>query len=80
MSKIFNVLGTPSSTAWPGIDLLPNYVAFEPREPLNLSSLFGKSKGPTGTALDLDLLLKMLALNPRKRITAEQVFPLFMQL
>lgn len=45
LSKIFNCLGTPSassgsSTYWPNVEHLPNYLAFEPRTPMNLTPLF----------------------------------------
>eukprot|EP01040_Poterioochromonas_malhamensis_P002350 gene2350-2497_t len=77
LGKIFNVLGTPNLEDWPGMNLLPNYVEFEPREPLDLSKIFSKPRdnsSSTGSALssDLDLILKMLALNPAKRISASK--------
>jgi serine/threonine protein kinase len=40
-SKIFNILGTPEVSDWPGCDLLPTYVQFETRTPLDLTPLFG---------------------------------------
>lgn len=85
LGKIFNVLGTPNLEDWPGMNLLPNYVEFEPREPLDLSKIFSKprdnssSSSSSGSALssDLDLILKMLALNPAKRISASKVLVTF---
>lgn len=62
---MFNLLGTPSPATWLGVDMLPKYIEFEQRLPLNLTTLFGKGK-----AQDVDILLKMLELNPMKRITA----------
>ncbi len=41
LAKIFNLLGTPSEPDWPGVELLPNYIPFEPRQPLDLTPLFG---------------------------------------
>ena len=71
LGKIFNVLGTPNSTNWPDVDLLVNYVQFESRDALNLSSLFGdKAESPSS---NLNLLLRMLTLNPKDRVTAEEV-------
>lgn len=73
LAKIFNVLGTPIPSDWPGVNTLPHYVEFEPREPMDLSKLFGKPKKPSeGLSSDLDLILKMLTLNPAKRITTKQ--------
>lgn len=82
LGKIFNVLGTPKLDDWPGMNLLPNYIEFEPREPLDLSKVFSKpregsssanSSNVNGLPSDLDLILKMLALNPSKRISAAKV-------
>jgi serine/threonine protein kinase len=85
LGKIFNVLGTPTSASWPGATLLPGYVEFEAREPMNLMPLFRSSSnsslsaaasvnGVISTApVDLDLLLRLLTLNPLKRITATEV-------
>eukprot|EP01039_Chlorochromonas_danica_P003863 gene3864-4220_t len=66
LAKIFNVLGTPSPTTWLGVDMLPKYIEFEVRQPLNLGTLFGKNKQL------IDLLLRLLELNPSKRITATE--------
>jgi serine/threonine protein kinase len=80
LGKIFNVLGTPTPTSWPGATLLPGYVEFEAREPMNLMSLFRSSSASTSgngvistAPADLDLLLRLLTLNPLKRITATEV-------
>lgn len=75
LAKIFNVMGTPQETDWPGVTLLPNYVEFEQREPLDLKPLF-RSRGSDGNSqqqpLDYDLLTRLLQLNPNKRMTAGQ--------
>lgn len=63
LAKIFNVLGTPSNDSWPNVTLLPNFVEFEARGPMDLSGFV-----PQPAALDL--LLRLLCLNPLKRITA----------
>eukprot|EP01041_Mallomonas_annulata_P008900 gene8900-18418_t len=36
LAKIFNVIGTPNVDNWAGATVLPNFVDFEPREPLDL--------------------------------------------
>lgn len=86
LSKIFNVVGTPTELNWPNANLLPNFIEFEAREPMNLLPLFegdskiqsnqfssnsNKSNIPSSSALDL--ILKMLTLDPLKRISAKQV-------
>jgi cyclin-dependent kinase 7 len=40
LAKIFNLVGTPSEAAWPGVTSLPSYMEFEPREALDLAPLF----------------------------------------
>jgi serine/threonine protein kinase len=61
------VLGTPTEASWPGATLLPAYIAFEPRAPMNLSELFSRSRQP-----ELDLLRGLLALDPARRPSAAQ--------
>lgn len=79
LAKIFNVLGTPNATNWPGVEFLPSYVEFEARDPLDLRPLFGSSSVLPGTSspANMDLLKCMLTLNPQKRVTASQVRALF---
>lgn len=67
LGRIFNVLGTPTTLNWPGAALLPNYVEFEPRSPMNLAELFSRSH-----SAELDLLKGLLTLDPAKRLTATQ--------
>jgi len=73
LAKIFNVMGTPQESDWPGVTLLPNYVEFEPREPLDIKQLFlrGSTDGNQQPA-DYDLIMRLLQLNPNKRLTAGQ--------
>ena len=64
--KIFKVLGTPNELSWPGISnlpgFLPNFPVFQPQ---NLGSVVG-----TNDPLLIDLLSKLLAINPANRISA----------
>jgi cyclin-dependent kinase 7 len=76
LAKIFNILGTPTADNWPNVHLLPNFVEFEPRLPMDLIPLFDstwKAKGQLQYPPALDLMLKMLSLNPLKRFTAKEV-------
>ena len=81
LAKIFNILGTPREEDWPDVELLPNYVEFEKCDPISLQPLicpqtFLSSQQSIEEANSrLDLLMKMLELNPNKRITAKEVIP-----
>ena len=66
LSKIFNLLGTPTEETWKGVELLPNYIQFEHRDPLDIEELL-KFQQPEAK----DLLLGMLSLNPLNRISAK---------
>jgi len=66
--KIFRTLGTPTEDIWPGVTSLPDYKADFPcwkARPL-------KEAVPNLDADGLDLLAKMLAYDPAKRISARQ--------
>ena len=65
LAKIFNILGTPSEANWPHCGLLPAFIEFETRSPLRLHDIFANA-----TADMLDLLKKLLTLDPRRRIMA----------
>ena len=68
LSRIFNVMGSPIDKAWPHHKLLPNYLEFEERSPLNLASVFSSADpGEYG----IDLMGKLLTMNPNNRISAE---------
>lgn len=67
LKKIFNLLGTPSDETWKDAKLLPNYVEFEHRDPLDITDLL-KFQQPEAK----DLLLGMLSLNPLNRISAKE--------
>jgi cyclin-dependent kinase 7 len=74
LSKVFNVMGTPTAENWPSASILPNYVEFEPREPLNLSNLFPTNEKEENSDISpvLDVILKMLVLDPSRRISASK--------
>jgi hypothetical protein len=69
-------LGTPKQEDWPGVELLPNYIEFQKTEPISLLPLFRQptaEQSTNGIPSPLDLLMKLLELNPSKRITAKKV-------
>ncbi|KAF5219219.1 hypothetical protein ECC02_007824 [Trypanosoma cruzi] len=67
LSRIFDVLLTPTPTSWPSAVLLPDWgkVHFEPKRPLPLREFF-----PDASECALDLLRRLLCLDPQKRLTA----------
>ncbi|KAJ3256262.1 hypothetical protein HK103_005625 [Boothiomyces macroporosus] len=69
LSKIFQLLGTPNETSWPGYYDLPNTrtVNFANQPNNNLTSKFAYL-----SPLGLDLLNKFLTYDPQKRITASE--------
>jgi serine/threonine protein kinase len=68
MYKIFQALGTPDETNWPGVSKLPYYqVTFPKWQGNNLRSTI-----PQLDDLGLDLLKRMLTYSPSERITAKQ--------
>lgn len=66
--KIFRVLGTPNEDTWPGVTSLPDFKSAFPKWPPKDVASVVPSLEPAG----LDLLSKMLRLEPSKRITARQ--------
>ena len=73
LEMISEGVGTPSEDNWPGVSRLDGYVKFDKatigaRDRTYFLSRFGTA-GPVG----VDLLMSMLALDPRKRCTARQV-------
>ncbi|KAL4187538.1 hypothetical protein AMTRI_Chr09g39500 [Amborella trichopoda] len=64
--KIFRILGTPNEETWPGVNSLPDFKSSFPKwPPKDLASVVPNLE-PTG----IDLLSKMLYLEPSRRITA----------
>ena len=71
VKKIFRILGTPTEEDYPDIDELPMWDSednkFEKCPPLNLKKFVPKISDE-----GLDLLKKMLIINPAKRISCEE--------
>lgn len=65
LGLIFGALGTPPPGAWPGADALPGFVPFGDRAPPSLAASF-----PGAPPDAVDLLGRLVALNPADRITA----------
>jgi serine/threonine protein kinase len=66
--KIFRVTGTPTNEEWPGVTELPNY---KPKFP-KWSKKELSSQVPKMDDSAVDLLSKMLTLDPLQRITAKR--------
>ncbi|TXG71315.1 hypothetical protein EZV62_006250 [Acer yangbiense] len=67
LHKIFSIMGTPDEDTWPGVFSLPDFRPFFPlRFPKDLAT-FIPNLDPVG----VDLLSKMLCMDPKKRITAK---------
>ncbi|CAD6887472.1 unnamed protein product [Tilletia controversa] len=65
INVIYKALGSPTEKDWPGHTGLPNFVAFQPSPKPPLNGTFTAASQDT-----LDLLSKLLILNPTQRITA----------
>ncbi|KAM5558270.1 cell division control protein 2 [Rosa sericea] len=64
--KIFRILGTPNEDTWPGVSSMPDFKSSFPKWPSkDLATLV-----PNLESAGVDLLCKMLCLDPSKRITA----------
>ncbi|KAF4631020.1 hypothetical protein G7Y89_g7113 [Cudoniella acicularis] len=72
VNLICQAIGTPNEDNWPGVSKLPEYTVPEPPNPIrgrdHYLGTFGTA-GPEG----VDLLMKTLILDPRKRITAREM-------
>lgn len=63
---IFQVMGTPTNQSWPGISTLPDYKPTFPKwQKKSLKNIL-----PSISQSGIDLLEKLLELNPDQRITA----------
>lgn len=72
--KITEAFGHPTEETWPGVSKLSNYLPPEPGRAIPLRGRdFFLSQFPTVGSSGQDLLASMLALDPRKRLTARQI-------
>lgn len=67
--KIFQFSGTPDETVWPGVSLFPDFKPTFPKFKTNYSAL-NSSNSNVVDEFGYDLMLKMLEINPMKRINA----------
>ncbi|XP_044488359.1 cyclin-dependent kinase A-1-like isoform X3 [Mangifera indica] len=67
--RIFSFMGTPNEETMPGVTAAYEYLhCFTKHEPKDLSPIFRDHLEPAG----FDLLMRMLRMNPRKRITVDE--------
>ncbi|KAH8804627.1 serine/threonine-protein kinase [Xylogone sp. PMI_703] len=72
VSLICQAVGTPTEENWPGVSKLPEYTVPEPPNPVRGRDHYLATFGTAGQE-GVDLLMKMLVLDPRKRITAREI-------
>jgi CTD kinase subunit alpha len=70
LCKIFNVMGTPSLEDWPDISELPWFEMLKPK--VNKASQFEDQYQSIMSPSSFDLASRLLTLNPKTRLTAEQ--------
>ena len=66
-------VGTPSEDNWPGVTTLDGYVKFDKATMSARGRSYFLSRFGTAGPVGVDLLISMLALDPRKRCTARQI-------
>lgn len=72
ISLICKVIGTPTEDNWPGVTSLPHYAVPDDKTPVTPREVYMQRFGSVG-AEGVDLLMRMLALDPRKRVTAREM-------
>src|SRR5277367_5587344 len=75
LSKIFSLLGTPTTTSWPGFRSLPNAKALHPilSKTSTLATGLTASRFPYLTSAGLKLLSSLLLFNPTDRPSATEI-------
>ncbi|KAJ5035393.1 uncharacterized protein L3040_007863 [Drepanopeziza brunnea f. sp. 'multigermtubi'] len=71
INLICQAIGTPTEDNWPGVSKLPEYTVPEPVVPVRAKDHYLQTFGTAGHE-GVDLLMKMLILDPRKRITGRE--------
>lgn len=69
INLICQALGTPTEENWPGVTKLPEYTVEKDAHPVPKKDYFMQYFGTVGTE-GVDLLMKTLTLDPKKRATA----------
>ncbi|RDW68471.1 hypothetical protein BP5796_09128 [Coleophoma crateriformis] len=72
VNLICQAVGTPTEENWPGVSKLPEYAVPDPPNPIRGRDQYLGTFGTAGQE-GVDLLMAMLILDPRKRITAREV-------
>ncbi len=69
MFRVFQIMGSPTTDNWPGVDLLPDFnkVGFADLKPISLSVILPHLSPP-----DYKFLQSMIVLDPCKRCTAAE--------
>lgn len=70
LSKIFDIMGTPTMESWPNIENLPWFEMLKPR--VNKALSFEKEFKSVMTNDSFDLAQKLLELVPSRRLTAQE--------
>jgi cyclin-dependent kinase 7 len=71
VNLICQAVGTPTEENWPGVSKLPEYTVPDPPVAVRDRNYYLGTFGTAGQE-GVDLLMKMLILDPRKRITARE--------
>ena len=74
LELICSAIGTPTEENWPGVSKLDGYIKFDRAAMVPVRGKdFYLTRFGTAGSVGVDLLMAMLALDPRKRCTARQV-------
>ena len=67
--RVFQIMGSPSSQSWPGVDDLPDYkkISFPNLPSIDLQLLI-----PHASTADITFLRTLLILDPMQRVTAQE--------